>query len=73
MVLGPLLSQPGGLRDGSVYVLGLRKIRQFFGARWAQYAQKVYEAMEHVIGDEIAPDDVYARVGGETYLIAFRI
>jgi len=71
MVLGPLLHRPGGLRDGSVYVLGLRNFRDFFGPRWPQYAGKVYEAMENVIGEEIAPNDVYTRVGSDTYLIAF--
>jgi hypothetical protein len=71
MVLGPLLQRPGGLRDGSVYVLGLRHFKEFFGPRWPDYASKVYEAVEHVIADEIAPSDVYARVGGETYVIAF--
>jgi hypothetical protein len=71
MVLGPLLHRPGGLRDGSVYVLGLNAIRKFFGAKWSEVAAKVYEVMETVIAEEIAPNDLYTRVGGETYLLAF--
>lgn len=70
-ILGPMLRMPGALRDGSVYVLGISRFREKLGSNWERYRDRIYEAIDHTIEEQIGPRDVFIRGGAETYVISF--
>ena len=70
-ILGPMLRMPGALREGSVYVLGIARFREKLGGNWERYQDRIYEAIDHTIEEQLGPRDVFIRGGSETYVISF--
>jgi len=66
-----LLEQSPSLQASRINVIGLKRVKERFGAEWARIADRADRIARNVIERHLAPGDVYAKWGEDTFITVF--
>jgi hypothetical protein len=69
--LRELLAVRPELPYGQINIIGLDKLRDRLGAKWAEVEDKVYAAADRIIRARIGPRDAYTRLSENEFLLIF--
>jgi hypothetical protein len=66
-----LLERSPSLQASRINVIGLKRVKERFGAEWARIADRADRIARNVIERHLAPGDVYAKWGEDTFITVF--
>jgi hypothetical protein len=66
-----LLERSPSLQASRINVIGLKRVKERFGAEWARVADRADRIARNVIERHLAPGDVYAKWGEDTFITVF--
>lgn len=66
-----LLQKQDLILSGKLQLIGLEKVKERLGKRWAGFRPVIYKICEDAIRRNISPGDLYLRYRNESYIILF--